>query len=241
MKLYTNRTVENFQAHTVDTSCEPASDELCRMRGADSDFVPSVLSIERSAFIDVCFLALAYSEKRVSQLMSKQPYKYRKKGVGRHVQLPEWLQSTQAWDTMQPGPRALYIEIKRRFNGSNNGEIYLSHRDAAKALNVHRNTVGAWFNVLQERGFIFLSTPPYLGPNGIGKASKWRLQELPTQDGKPATKSFVQWREKQNPRTKKRTPRHKKQDASDKAAPRKAGTVLNFVTQSTQSRKVASQ
>jgi DNA-binding transcriptional regulator YhcF (GntR family) len=65
---------------------------------------------------------------------------------------------------MKPGPRALYIEIKRRFNGTNNGEIFLSYRDAARALNVHRNTVGSWFEELQERGFITLTTPPHLGP-----------------------------------------------------------------------------
>lgn len=92
--------------------------------------------------------------------MSRKPYKHAKKGAGRHVQLPEWLQASEAWGTMQPGPRALYIELKRRFSGGNNGEIYLSHRDAAKLLNVHRNTVGPWFNELQERGFIHLNTAP---------------------------------------------------------------------------------
>lgn len=127
--------------------------------------------------------------------MSQKSYKHRKKGAGRHVQLPEWLQASEAWATMPPGPRALYIELKRNFNGSNNGEIYLSHRDAAKALNVHRNTVGSWFDMLKERGFIYLSTAPHLGPSGVGKASKWRLEELPASDQKPASKSFMSWRE----------------------------------------------
>jgi hypothetical protein len=58
------------------------------------------------------------------------------------TRLPEWLQRSEAWATLKPGPRALYVELKRRFMGSNNGRIVLSHRDAAKALNVHRNTVG---------------------------------------------------------------------------------------------------
>ena len=34
---------------------------------------------------------------------------------------------------LKPGPRALYVELKRRYNGVNNGSIYLSHRDASKA------------------------------------------------------------------------------------------------------------
>lgn len=35
---------------------------------------------------------------------------------------------------MTPGPRALYPELKRRFNGGNNGGLFLSHREAAYPL-----------------------------------------------------------------------------------------------------------
>ena len=135
--------------------------------------------------------------------MGKQ-YKWQKKGAGRHVQLPEWLQASKAWATLKPGPRALYVELKRRFNGSNNGRIILSHRDAAKALAVHRNTVGPWFDELQTRGFIRMTQAPHLGPAGIGLASVWGLEEMPMQDGKPACKGFMTWSAKQNPPHKNR-------------------------------------
>lgn len=154
--------------------------------------------------------------------MAVTPYKKHKKGAGYFVQLPEWLQKSEAWATLKPGPRALYIELKRRFFGANNGRIILSHRDAASALNVNRNTVGAWFLELQERGFIRMTQGPHLGPSGIGKASIWALDELPTDDMKPARKAFMSWTEKQNPRQKNRTPRPKKQD-SDKLLPVKNG------------------
>lgn len=143
-----------------------------------------------------------------------KPYKWNKRGGGRHVHLDEWLQATVAWATMRPGPRALYIELKRRFNGKNNGQIFLSHRDAAEALSVHRNTVGPWFRELEARGFIRLTVGPHLGPSGIGEASVWALEELPTHDGKPAGKAFTWWAEKQNPRTKSVPARHKKEDAA---------------------------
>jgi len=130
--------------------------------------------------------------------MSKS-YKHKKRGAGRHVQLPEWVQASEAWATLPPGPRALYIELKRRYNGANNGEIILSHRDAAAALNVHRNTVGPWFKELEERGFIDMTQAHHLGPSGIGKASVWALGELPTRDGKPAEKRFMAWRQKRSP------------------------------------------
>jgi hypothetical protein len=121
-------------------------------------------------------------------------YKHNKRGVGRFIQLPEWVQASPAWATLPPGPRALYIELKRRFNGTNNGDIYLSHRDAAAALAVHRNTVGPWFKMLEARGFIFLTCAPHLGPSGIGKASVWGLAEEATPDGRPARKTFMQFK-----------------------------------------------
>ena len=76
-----------------------------------------------------------------------------------------------------PGPRALYVELKRRYTGSNNGRIILSHRDAAAALSVHRNTMGPWFDELEEHGFIRMTQAPHLGPSGVGKASVWALDE----------------------------------------------------------------
>jgi hypothetical protein len=126
--------------------------------------------------------------------MGSKPYKGHKKGAGRHVQLPEWLQSSEAWATLKPGPRALYIELKRRFNGVNNGRIILSHRDAAQAINVNRNTVGGYFAELEARGLIAMTRAAYLGPSGVGQAALWALQELPTMVGRPAQRGFTRWR-----------------------------------------------
>lgn len=141
--------------------------------------------------------------------MAARTYKSQKRGgTGKHVQLPEWLQASEAWATMKPGPRALYVELKRRFTGSNNGYIRMSHREAASALNVHRNTVGAMFAKLQRRGFIRMATGPCLGPTGIGKTADWALDELPTSNGGLAEKRFARWTQNQNPRTKSVTPRH---------------------------------
>ena len=118
-----------------------------------------------------------------------RPYKRKKKGAGRFVQLSEKLQKTEAWALLKPGPRALYVEIKRRFNGYNNGRIVLSHREAAVALNVHRNTVGPWFQVLIDKGFIELTCRPHLGPDGVGKAALIALTEEAC-EGKPATRDY---------------------------------------------------
>ena len=116
-----------------------------------------------------------------------------KRRGGRFVQIEEWFQACEAWATLKPGPRALYVELKRRHNGLNNGKIILSHRDAARLLNVHPNTVGPWFKELEGRGFIHMTQGPCLGPSGIGQSAHWALDELPSCDGQPGRKRFMAW------------------------------------------------
>ncbi|GGE20546.1 hypothetical protein GCM10011360_06520 [Primorskyibacter flagellatus] len=161
--------------------------------------------------------------------MTRRPYKHHKKGAGRHVQLSEYLQATAAWADLKPGPRALYIAVKRRFNGSNNGRIVLSHREAALALNVHRNTVGPYFQELIEHGFIRVIQGPYLGPEGIGKSALLALTELPTHDGHSATRDFLGWTKPKKPRTNSVSGRHKNQDVPLNSGGKRVNTVLKIV------------
>jgi DNA-binding transcriptional MocR family regulator len=142
-----------------------------------------------------------------------KPYKHQKKGAARFVQLHHWFMDCEAWRTLKPGPRQLYVELKRRFTGSNNGRIRLSHREAAEALGVSRNTVGPWFAELEARGFIRMTRAPHLGPSGVGLASEWALEEEATPDGRPPGKAFMRWTEKQNPRPNSGTPRPRNRDA----------------------------
>lgn len=132
---------------------------------------------------------------------------------------------------MKPCPRALYVELKRRFNGANNGKIILSHRDAALLLNVSRNTATAYFQELAARGFIRMTQAPHLGPSGIGQASHWALEELPTPDGRPAGKAFTRWRAEQKPRAKAGTPRPNGRDGGATAGAVSRGGAPTVGTQ----------
>jgi hypothetical protein len=60
------------------------------------------------------------------------------KGTGkseRYVSLRYWMLQSPAWQSLPGGARALYIEMAQRYNGSNNGRIPYSVREA-----VHRST-----------------------------------------------------------------------------------------------------
>ena len=81
--------------------------------------------------------------------------------------------------------------MKRRFNGYNNGQIFLSQRDAAKALNVGRDTVEIYRKELVKKGFIVRTVGHSLGLDGKGRAAQWALTELPMGD-KSATREFIE-------------------------------------------------
>lgn len=94
---------------------------------------------------------------------------------------------------MKPGPRALYIELLFAYDGKNNGDLFLSLRDAAKALNVTKDTARTYFEALIERGFI---SPNVRGSFDWkqGKATTWIITEH-EHKGKSATRAYLKWRE----------------------------------------------
>jgi len=115
----------------------------------------------------------------------------------RHVRLFEWMLASPAWHSLDPVPRALYIEMSRRYRGpnSNNGKIPYSVREAAAALNVSRNTANRAFHRLEETGFIVANKRS--GFNVKGRVStEWLLTEFPDDTRASvniASKNFMSW------------------------------------------------
>jgi hypothetical protein len=99
-----------------------------------------------------------------------------------------------AWRAMSHGAQSLYVALKRRYNANidNNGEIFLSLRDAAQELQSHRDHIARWYRELQHYGFVVQMQPPCLGAEGKGKTAHWRLTEL-AYIGKPPTRDFLRW------------------------------------------------
>jgi len=119
-----------------------------------------------------------------------------------------------AWKACSMGARSLYIALKRFLNEKidNNGKIYLSHRDACKALGTRSlQSVARWFAELEFYGFIVKTTEGCLGIDGKGIAPHYRLTEC-VHDGQAATRDYERWDGTifVNPATEKR--RQKKQN-----------------------------
>jgi hypothetical protein len=102
-----------------------------------------------------------------------------------------------AYKQLSFGARALLTALRMRCV-KNNGHVYLSHRDVAKALgHKNRGDIANWYRELQQYGFIVQIEAASLGVDGKGKAAHWRITELPMRKGNnelaPATRDFLRW------------------------------------------------
>ena len=97
-----------------------------------------------------------------------------------------------AWKALPYGARCLYITLKSYYRGDNNGRIYLSVRKAAQELGASRSSTEKWFHRLIQHGFIVPTRGGFLGSDGKGIATSWRLTELGFMGERP-TKDYKDW------------------------------------------------
>jgi hypothetical protein len=135
--------------------------------------------------------------------------KHRGGNQQRFVQLRYWLMDSPAWKNLKAVERAIYIEIAKRYNGTNNGFIVYSVRQAADELKIGTSTAARGFKRLQTHGFIVAEQRGAfhwkIDVTGLRHrpASEWRLTEWPSDraigtESKYPTKEFTQWPEIQN-------------------------------------------
>lgn len=78
----------------------------------------------------------------------------RSEGQSRFVMLYHWLIRSPAYESLRCVERSLLVELYALYNGSNNGDLFLSVREAARRLNVAPATTCRAFKVLESKGFI---------------------------------------------------------------------------------------
>ena len=119
----------------------------------------------------------------------------RSKQAPRHVRLYHWMMDKPAWQSLSGNQRALYVAISARYNGSNNGRIHFSDREAARAVHVSKSTAARGLAVLAERGFIVAVTRGGFNvKNKEAQATEWRLTEFNCDvTGALPSKEFATW------------------------------------------------
>ena len=111
-----------------------------------------------------------------------------KKGViestERFVKLTYPLIESEAWRWLRPISQSVYIELRRRFNGSNNGKISFSLAEGARILRASKSSIQKALVELEEHGFIRLVKKGYFTRR---MASEYALTDEQL-DGHPPTR-----------------------------------------------------
>lgn len=109
----------------------------------------------------------------------------------RYVMLEFYMLNSDAWRALSCGGRSAYVEMKKRYNGANNGHIGYGVRDMADALGCADNTAGKYIKELVKKGFLKYRIK---GAFNCKKrlASEYIITEY-EYNGKLATKDFMRW------------------------------------------------
>ena len=73
----------------------------------------------------------------------------RSTGDGKHVRLQSWMLRSEAWRHASLGAKCLLIELYDLYNGLNNGDLFMSVREAAARLRIGKNTANHLFMELE--------------------------------------------------------------------------------------------
>jgi hypothetical protein len=112
----------------------------------------------------------------------------------RFVSLPHHMLRSAAWRSLSPVARSVFIELAAIYNGSNNGRIALSARDAAERARCSKNTAARAFAELTDKGFIDRCSRGHFDRK-TPHAAEYRLT-LHSCDhtGERSSKRFMSWR-----------------------------------------------
>jgi hypothetical protein len=96
-----------------------------------------------------------------------------------------------AWHDMSHVAQALYIAFKKRYNRKTQAAVFLSVRDAAKELNLNKDSIRGKHRELEHYGFIRRIKPARVGKHS-GKAALYQLTDE-AYEGKPPSMDFTFW------------------------------------------------
>lgn len=124
---------------------------------------------------------------------------------GKYTPFYEWLLKSPAWCSLDAYAQTVYLHLRRRYNGKNNGAITASVRELAQNVNCSNRPIIKALRDLQDRGFIVaiqkgsFNWKTRIDGQSKNRASVWLLTELPQDEPiREITprKDFMRWKPK---------------------------------------------
>jgi hypothetical protein len=120
----------------------------------------------------------------------------RRKGNGpSFIQLFHWMVDMPVWHSLSPRAVVAYLELARRYNGTNNGSLHLSARELARAWGWSIDTAASAIRELVEKGFIEITRASGFNMKDRKRqATEYRLTVLFCDlTRQPPSKAFTKW------------------------------------------------
>lgn len=116
--------------------------------------------------------------------------------------LPYSMAHSAAFRSLSGGALKVLVELRCRFNGGNNGKVFLSYQEAADILGMSKSTAARAFVELKEKGFVRVARPGHFYGR---RAAEWILTDCPY-EGHPATRDWQAWRPQRKGKNKTSVP-----------------------------------
>lgn len=101
------------------------------------------------------------------------------------------MMDSSAYLSLSPAARCVWHEIRRRYNGFNNGGIPLSCREAAERVGIGKDTACRAFEELMDRGFVKIGQDAAFNVK-TRFSRRWILTDYPV-GSKSATSEWRKW------------------------------------------------
>lgn len=122
----------------------------------------------------------------------------RKKKGAKFIMLESYMINSPAWRDLSGDEVLTYLEMKWRYDGSNNGKIVMSCRDVGNLLKKSKNTGNKVLNGLDKHGFIKRTVPSAFNVK-YRLANEWRLTEYRCDvSGNLPSRDFTRWPQEKN-------------------------------------------
>jgi DNA-binding transcriptional MocR family regulator len=127
--------------------------------------------------------------------------KRRRQGGGQtFIQMFHWMVDMPVWHSLSARAVVAYLELARRYNGTNNGSLHLSARELAQAWNWSKGAASYAIKELVEKGFIEITRASGFNVKDRKRqATEYRLTVFfCDRTRQPASKTFTKWRPPEN-------------------------------------------
>jgi hypothetical protein len=126
----------------------------------------------------------------------------RKDEISAHVRFYWWELRSPAFRSLSPVARCVLLELKALYNGSNNGTLFLSAREAGRRVSVGKTKAWEALRELQDKGFIRVverGAFSWKTASRPGDATAWLLTEFPPGAEKGVgSRDFMRWKGEDN-------------------------------------------